>query len=230
MIIGRNNICLVAALLLVGSISLQCSGFVPIAISRRMVCKPIQSKSFTVLSEEKPSEISGIDSILDSSVPDIDVLVDEKNTKVGERGEAFVLVQGMLFLFITIGTVPLFGDFITTFLGPSLLMTGLLIVYKSGTDLKNNLSHWATPTEQGSLVDTGIYGMMRHPMYTGVLLIFLGLSVATDSAMRMLLTAALYLLLDAKSNYEETKLAEAYGEEYEEYKVKVANKFFPEFN
>ena len=54
-----------------------------------------------------------------------------------------------------------------------------------------------------------------------------GLSIVTDSATRMLLTLALYFVLDAKSSYEEKKMVEAYGQEYEEYMTEVEGKFIP---
>ena len=47
-------------------------------------------------------------------------------------------------------------------------------------------------------------------MYSGVLFGMVGLSIITDSAVRLLLTIALYFVLDAKSDFEETKLAEVY--------------------
>ena len=53
-----------------------------------------------------------------------------------------------------------------------------------------------------------------------------GLSILTDSVIRLLLTAVLFLILDIKSNFEEAKLIETYQEEYKEYQQKVRSKFF----
>jgi protein-S-isoprenylcysteine O-methyltransferase Ste14 len=54
-----------------------------------------------------------------------------------------------------------------------------------------------------------------------------GLSIITDSVARLLLTCALYYVLDVKSEYEEEKLKEIYGSDYEIYKQEVSGKFFP---
>lgn len=149
----------------------------------------------------------------------------------GQRGEQYVIAQFSLFLFIAIGNIPFIGDIVNPIIGPALVLVGFIAVYKASADLDGNLSPWPVPTKaatgKGSLIDTGIYSYVRHPMYTGVLFGMCGLSVITDSVIRMLLTVALYFVLDLKSDYEETKLIEVFGEEYENYRAKVKGKFFP---
>lgn len=73
----------------------------------------------------------------------------------------------------------------------------------------------------------GIYSYLRHPMYAGLLAVMVGGSVVTESAMRLILTGLLYVSLDLKSGFEEERLGEIYGEEYEVYKREVTGKFFP---
>ena len=108
-----------------------------------------------------------------------------------------------------------------------MILAGLFAVYRSASDLKNNLSPWPVPSQSnGSLVDEGIYSYVRHPMYAGVLLGMTGLSLCTDSVTRSLLTIALYFVLDAKSDYEEERLIEIYPE-YEDYQKRVESKFLP---
>lgn len=146
---------------------------------------------------------------------------------VGERGENYVIAQFSLFLFIAIGTVPFIGDALVDLLGPSLILAGLYLVYRSAADLGDNLSPWPVPPKKGGLVDGGIYSYIRHPMYSGALLGMTGLSLITDSVTRLLLTIALYFVLDAKSEFEESKLIEIYGSSYEDYRSEVKEKFFP---
>jgi protein-S-isoprenylcysteine O-methyltransferase Ste14 len=175
----------------------------------------------------KIEDLTGID------LDNLSVAVKEniKSGDVGERGEAYVVAQFSLLLFIALGTVPVVGDALSFTLGPGLVGVGLVIVYKAAVDLGTNLSPWPTPadpsTGRGSLVDTGVYSLMRHPMYSGLIFGMTGLSVATDSALRLLLTAALYLVLDAKADYEECKLMETYGNEYIMYMLKVQDKIIP---
>ncbi len=147
---------------------------------------------------------------------------------VGERGETYVVAQFSLLFCIAIGV----GDYlVTTILGPVFIIAGLILVYKSAADLKDNLSPWPVATDpkagRGSLIENGIYESIRHPMYSGLLLGMTGLSIVTESTTRLLLTFALYLVLDAKSDFEEASLVETYGSDYETYKANVQSKFFP---
>ncbi len=150
---------------------------------------------------------------------------------VGERGETYVIAQFSLLFCIAIGTVPFVGVLLTSILGPAFIVAGLILVYKSAADLKDNLSPWPVPTDpkagRGSLINSGIYTYIRHPMYSGLLMGMAGLSIFTDSTTRLMLTFALYLVLDAKSDFEEASLVKTYGSEYVEYKAKVQHKFFP---
>jgi len=150
---------------------------------------------------------------------------------VGKRGETYVIAQFSMLICIAVGTVPFVGDLLTPILGPAFIIAGLILVYKSAAELKDNLSPWPVPTDpkagRGSLINEGIYSYIRHPMYSGLLLGMAGLGIFTDSTTRLLLTFALYLVLDAKSDFEEASLVETYGSEYVEYKAQVKNKFFP---
>lgn len=108
-----------------------------------------------------------------------------------------------------------------------MILGGVILVYKSASDLSNNLSPWPMPSSKGYLINGGIYKSIRHPMYAGLLLGMTGLSLMTDSIARLLLTMILYFVLDAKSDYEEEKLREAYPE-YEDYALIVRGKFLPQ--
>ena len=169
---------------------------------------------------------------------DIESYVNAVKTNVlsgefGERGEQYVIAQFGLLLCIAIGTVPYFGDIIALAFGPALIGASLVIVYKAAADLGTNLSPWPVPADpssddgSGSLIDTGIYSYVRHPMYSGLILGMAGLSMATDSATRLLLTIALYFVLDAKADFEEAKLIQTYGDEYVDYMFKVKGKLIP---
>lgn len=173
------------------------------------------SSDFILLSEKNDDAIA--DTFLSSPL------------QVDGRGEKYVLAQFSLLFCIAIGTIPVIGDILTSFLGPSFIVTGLVLVYKSAADLKDNLSPWpvATGPDRGSLISDGIYSYVRHPMYSGLLFGMTGLSIFTDSTFRLMLTFLLYVVLDAKSDFEEASLEKTYGSEYVEYKENVQSKFFP---
>ena len=187
-----------------------------------------------LFAENIENNVTTFGSVLSSlSLPTTDVIKENvMGGKIGERGEFCVIAQFGLLLFIALGDVaPFVQSLSVSFVGPILMLTGLILVYKAATDLGDNISPWPVLTDptsgRGSLTDAGIYANIRHPMYSGLIAGMVGFSLTTESVVRLVLTLALYLVLDAKSNYEEMKLLEAYGSQYEEYKKKVQDTFFP---
>ena len=144
----------------------------------------------------------------------------------GKRGEYFVVLQIVLVLCILYGNVPLLGDLITFILGPCLAVIGSVMIFLGIKDLGTNLSPWPTAPVSSSLVRKGIYSEVRHPIYAGLLYLCLGISVWSGSAMRCLITFALWYLLEKKSSYEENDLIEKF-DDYEEYQLDVVGKFIP---
>ena len=68
-----------------------------------------------------------------------------------------------------------------------------------------------------ALVTTGIYGVVRHPSYIGMLLTALGWALAFRSGVGLLLAAIILLPLLARIRAEETLLRAQFGRQYDEY-------------
>jgi len=69
-----------------------------------------------------------------------------------------------------------------------------------------------------SLVTNGIYGVIRHPSYLGLLINSLGWSLGFRSGVGVLLTALLIPPLLARINAEENLLHSEFGDEYDVYR------------
>ena len=71
---------------------------------------------------------------------------------------------------------------------------------------------------------------MRHPIYASLLYMMTGLSIWSNSAMRLFLTVGLYFVLDRKADMEERELMndKKFRKQYEVYKDRVKGKFVPE--
>jgi protein-S-isoprenylcysteine O-methyltransferase Ste14 len=69
-----------------------------------------------------------------------------------------------------------------------------------------------------SLVTRGIYGIIRHPSYLGLLINSLGWSLAFRSGVGVLLTLLLVLPLLARINAEEKLLHSHFGNQYNAYR------------
>ena len=71
------------------------------------------------------------------------------------------------------------------------------------------------------LIDTGIYGRLRHPMYLGTLMIYVFFILTTLSTMAFLTWIAIFLVYDRLAAYEENVLLKDLGGDYAEYMKRV---------
>ena len=73
-----------------------------------------------------------------------------------------------------------------------------------------------------TLVTQGVYGVIRHPSYLGLLVSSLGWALAFRSGLGVLLTALLIPPLIARINAEERLLCSHFGEEYDAYRRRTS--------
>jgi protein-S-isoprenylcysteine O-methyltransferase Ste14 len=73
-----------------------------------------------------------------------------------------------------------------------------------------------------SLVASGIYGVIRHPSYLGLLVNSLGWGLAFRSGVGVLLTALTIPLLLARIRAEENLLRTQFGEQYDAYRRRTS--------
>lgn len=75
--------------------------------------------------------------------------------------------------------------------------------------------------ESPSVIDTGILGHVRHPLYLGVLVIYLGFIIGTFSIASVVIFILVALIHNKLATYEEKDLERIFGEKYLEYKNRV---------
>lgn len=73
------------------------------------------------------------------------------------------------------------------------------------------------PAAGAPLRTTGIYGVVRHPMYLAVLLLASGATLISGRLVALLATSALALVLVGKLRFEEEMLEEQFGWQYSVY-------------
>jgi protein-S-isoprenylcysteine O-methyltransferase Ste14 len=91
--------------------------------------------------------------------------------------------------------------------------------------LGRNLTPMPTPRQNARLQTTGVYSVVRHPIYSGLLLLALLETLARGTLLAWGLFVALALLLEFKSRFEEIQLRQAFPE-YGAYQTRV-KKFVP---
>jgi protein-S-isoprenylcysteine O-methyltransferase Ste14 len=102
---------------------------------------------------------------------------------------------------------------------------GLYLFGSAVARLGRQITPFPKPVEQGSVKSTGAYGLVRHPMYGGVLLLTLAWSLVSSPLALMPWTVAVGFL-DAKRRREEAWLVEEHPD-YEEYKTNVRHSLMP---
>lgn len=80
--------------------------------------------------------------------------------------------------------------------------------------------------ENQKVVDTGLYGVVRHPMYSATILLFLSMPLVLGSAISFIVMLAYIPIIGARIKNEE-KVLEDGLEGYKEYKRKVKYKVIP---
>ena len=80
--------------------------------------------------------------------------------------------------------------------------------------------------ENQKVIDTGLYGIVRHPMYAATLLLFLSMPIVLGSVYAFLIFLA-YPFIIAKRIKHEEKFLEKKLDGYREYKQKVKYRLIP---
>ena len=86
--------------------------------------------------------------------------------------------------------------------------TGVALAFVAAATLafRSALTPYPQPTARARLAVDGVYGLMRHPIYAGVLLATLGWSLLWLSVAGVAYTVALAVFLDRKAAGEERRL------------------------
>ena len=103
-------------------------------------------------------------------------------------------------------------------LGLGLTILGLAFAIWARVYLSSNWGMPMTERVGGSLTTTGPYRLVRHPIYTGMILGLVGTAVAVGWFL-LLPTAILCTYFVFSALYEERYLVKIFGQEYETYKA-----------
>ena len=88
------------------------------------------------------------------------------------------------------------------------------------------LSRTIEVQEGQKVIDTGLYGIVRHPMYSATLLLFLSMPIVLGSLWSLLIFMAYPFIIAARLKDEE-KFLEEELDGYREYKEKVKYRLIP---
>lgn len=146
----------------------------------------------------------------------------------GKRGEWYLVLQTALFVLLVFGPRFLPGQtslitpwpWFVLLAGVVLFLVGFLLAACGAVSLGKNLSPLPHPKEQSGLVVSGVYRIVRHPIYSGITFMALGWGLWLESWLVIGYALLILIFFDIKSRREEFWLAEKYPE-YAAYRKRV---------
>lgn len=142
----------------------------------------------------------------------------------------WVLVQGLLFLLYGYALVATRSDAwgVVRWLGAPLMAVGLLLVAPALRAHGRKLTPLPEPNPTLGLKRTGVYAVIRHPMYTGLLSMAFGLAILLQKPWGVALAVALTVFFNLKAREEERRLSRCYPE-YLDYQ-RATGRFLPRWH
>lgn len=136
----------------------------------------------------------------------------------GARGEWYVVLQILLITLVFFGPRTLFGQPAWRFpfphacpiVGGVLVVAGSILFAAGLIGLGRGLTPLPYPKEGAELVQTGAFALVRHPIYSGGLVLALGWALCVQGWLTLGYAVALFVFLDVKSRREEKWLSEKF--------------------
>ncbi|MBR0598669.1 methyltransferase family protein [Sinanaerobacter chloroacetimidivorans] len=125
------------------------------------------------------------------------------------------LPEGILWghtLFHTIGYWGMYINITCAVIAFILILNGWYHIHKN---------YWSKETGKGVVVKTGIYRYVRHPQYTGLLLLSFGMMAEWATLPLLILFPVMVVLYVRLAKREEADMLMEFGKEYREYKQRT---------
>jgi protein-S-isoprenylcysteine O-methyltransferase Ste14 len=103
------------------------------------------------------------------------------------------------------------------YVGMIVATIGIMIVIRSFKKFSILRFIGVKPEKEAGLVTTGIHGSVRHPIYSGTLLVLIGLVIFAPALQSVILLITTIMYLPFGIYWEEQKLQSAYGDAYRDY-------------
>lgn len=150
--------------------------------------------------------------------------------KQGEQ-QLVIKLSGLMFLagFITAGLNFRFGWYMLpdgVVIGAAVVFLAAYVLYAEVLRENTYLSRTIEVQENQKVIDTGLYGIVRHPMYSATLLLFLSMPLILGSVISFVIFLAYPLIIVKRLRNEEQVLAQEL-DGYAEYMKKVKYRLIP---
>lgn len=146
------------------------------------------------------------------------------------RGEGWVagqvaILSAIMFIPPELGGLPRLPDWCLP-IGIAIGLAGGILGLAGIRGLGKNLTPFPKPKEDATLTQSGIYSLIRHPIYAGLVVGALGFSLVRTSIPSLVLSILLAFFFDQKARREELWLIAKFPE-YPAYQAKVRGRILP---
>ena len=154
------------------------------------------------------------------------------DAKEKQKDQSMVVkLSGLMFLagFIVAGLDFRFGWFVLpkgVAIGGAMVFLVAYILYAEVLRENTYLSRTIQVQENQKVIDTGLYGIVRHPMYSATLLLFLTMPIVLGSVYSFIIFLAYPFIIAKRIKGEEAFLKKEL-DGYREYKQKVKYRLIP---
>lgn len=161
-----------------------------------------------------------------------DLLKSRLNANEKQREQSLVVkLSGLMFLsgFIVAGLGVRFQWYVLPIgvaFGAAAVFLIAYILYAEVLRENTYLSRTIEVQENQKVIDSGLYGIVRHPMYSATLLLFLSMPIVLGSVYSFLIFLVYPFIIAKRIKHEEIFLEEELAG-YREYKLKVKYRLIP---
>ncbi|MBN1504753.1 MAG: isoprenylcysteine carboxylmethyltransferase family protein [Candidatus Eisenbacteria bacterium] len=143
--------------------------------------------------------------------------------KNGEHPRSDVGQQICLFIFLVVWVADSFFMRTSTFLSgrvPLYVRLGILgvILVTAVYLVRSGHTVAGHDRQPQDVVTSGAFRHVRHPLYLGSVLTYLGLTISTASLLSLAVLVGIFVFYDYIAGYEERLLEARFGEQYRRYK------------
>lgn len=145
---------------------------------------------------------------------------------MNNRSRGYVYVAGQFVLLFILFTAPRaenpYGPLsdLLSFAGIALMFSGAVVLALSFLNLGRSLTANPVPKDDATLVVTGLYARVRHPIYFGLLLLAFGVVLDAGWWPQSIIAGMLYIQLQIKASFEESLLRKKFPD-YAAYAAKT---------
>lgn len=167
----------------------------------------------------------------DQSVGEALAAVSDQDVVPAERGGGWVAVQALLAAALLAaaiwdrGSLGLSGVWFQ-WIGRAIIVAGAVQAVVGLRHLGSQLTAFPEPLSQGSLIDTGVYGLVRHPLYGANVMLIAGLALHQNSSWAIVVAVVSAGFYVFKAISEEQRLVFRYPA-YRAYQQKVRARLIP---